>query len=321
MKIPDVVPSFANKIIKPLKAAGITNLQVNFGYRCNLKCTHCHVGAGPDRSEAISAEVLKRCLQVIEKDFVPSIDITGGSPEIHPLLPWFISECAERKCQIRVRSNGVILLDEKFRHLMEIYAANKIELILSLPHMDSGTTNAQRGRGVFEGAIESISQLNAHGYGEEGTGLILNLVHNPVGAYLPSKQSSLESSFRHRLSTRWGIRFNNLLCITNMPVGRYLEYLFATDNYSEYMETLIKAFNPGALGKVMCKYTLSVGWDGSLYDCDFNQVLNMRVNHGAPDTIFDFDKELLGSRQITVADHCYGCTAGSGSSCGGAIEK
>jgi radical SAM/Cys-rich protein len=315
--IPKSNPQFVERVQGPLKPAGIDILQVNVGYRCNLKCRHCHVEAGSQRSETMSKVIMEQCLEVLKHDAIPVVDITGGSPELHPHFSWFLQECAALKRRVMVRSNGVILLDGGHEGLIDLYARNQVEVVLSLPHLDPRVTDRQRGEGVFKGLIEVMRRLNVRGYGEDGSGLVVDLVHNPAGAYLPGSQAALESHYRHTLRERYGVIFNHLFSITNIPIGRYLDYLVKTDNYEEYMKTLVKAFNPATLNGVMCKSTVSVGWDGRLYDCDFNQMLGLTINHGAPHHIDAFAMGPLISREIVVGDHCYGCTAGSGSSCQG----
>jgi len=310
-------PSFARRVQPSLKAAGIEVLQINVGYRCNLECRHCHVQAGPQRSEVMSKEVMERCLEVLKNHSIPTIDITGGSPELHPQFAWFLSECPALKRRVLVRSNGVILLQKEHEHLLDWYAQNRIEVVLSLTHVDPRVTDRQRGEGVFKKLIEVIRCLNDRGYAQSETGLVLDLVHNPAGAYLPSIQEGLEAHYKQALQERYGVGFDHLFCLTNMPIGRFLDYLFRTGNYEEYMAALSNAFNPMSLDGVMCRSTVSVGWDGKLYDCDFNQMLGLTVNHGAPRHIAAFDMNPLASRQIVVGDHCYGCTAGAGSSCQG----
>ncbi|HTY22060.1 MAG TPA: arsenosugar biosynthesis radical SAM (seleno)protein ArsS [Desulfomonilaceae bacterium] len=312
-----IISPFEEKVPQGLNAQGIGILQVNVGYRCNLTCRHCHVEAGPHRQEAMSMGMMEKCLEVLRCHSIPVVDITGGSPEMHPFLPWFVEECAASGCRVLVRTNGVILLENEYDFLIDLYARNRIEVVISLPHMDPKVTERQRGEGVFGKLIEIIRKLNDRGYGQKGSGLILNLVHNPGGAYLPGPQASLEEDYRRILRERYDAFFSNLFCITNMPIGRYLEYLQRTDNYEDYMKALANAFNPAALKGVMCKSTLSVGPDGTLFDCDFNQVLRLPVNHGAPDHISGFDLDKLAGRRIVVGDHCYGCTAGAGSSCQG----
>jgi radical SAM/Cys-rich protein len=305
------------KVQGPVNAARIEILQINVGYRCNLECRHCHVEAGPKRSETMSREIMEQCLKVLKDHLIPVIDITGGSPELHPHFRWFVEECVALKRRVLVRSNGIMLLEREHAGLLDLYADNRVEVVLSLPHVDPRATDRQRGEGVFAGLVEVMRRLNARGYGQDGSGLILDLVHNPAGAYLPGSQIGLESSYREVLRERHGVSFNRLFCITNMPIGRYLDYLHRTGNYEDYMNTLIRAFNPASLKGVMCKSTVSVGWDGRLYDCDFNQMLGLTINHGAPDRIEAFEMGLLAGRRIVIGDHCYGCTAGSGSSCQG----
>jgi len=312
---------FEQMAAEPLIAHGLEILQINVGYRCNLECRHCHIEAGPHRQEHMSRGVLEKCLEILQVHPIPAIDITGGAPEMHPDLPWFLTECAALNRRLQVRSNGVILLDEAFAPFLDLYAATGTDVVLSLPHPDMKTTNRQRGEGVYSRLIEVIRRLNERGYGQAGSGRILNLVHNPGGAYLPGAQDSLEEHYRRVLCEKFGIVFNRLFCITNMPIGRYLTYLRTSDNYEDYMTALVNAFNPATLAGVMCKTTLSVAWDGKLYDCDFNQVLGKTVNHGAPDNVSVFDFSKLICRQIVTGDHCYGCTAGSGSSCAGTLTR
>jgi radical SAM/Cys-rich protein len=314
-----VTPPFEQKIPSPLKAIGLDIFQVNIGYRCNLECKHCHVEAGPLRSEIMSKAVMEQCLRILKTHLIPVIDITGGTPEMHPGFCWFLQECAALKRRLMVRTNGVILLEKGYESFSDFYARNQVEVVVSLPHTDPQMTNRQRGEGTFARLIEAVRGLNAKGYGQDGTGLILNFVHNPSGAYLPGSQASLENRYRQILKEKHGIVFNHLFCIANMPIGRYLDYLRKTDNFEDYMTTLIRAFNPATLKSVMCRTTLSVAWDGRLYDCDFNQVLGLTTNHGAPDHISAFDIDTLARRRIVIDNHCYGCTAGAGSSCQGEV--
>lgn len=311
-----IVP-FRQRVSAPLNAGGITVLQINTGYRCNLECRHCHVKAGPDRPETMSRETMEQCLAVLRDNPIPTIDVTGGSPEMHKHIRWFVQECATLGRRLLIRTNGVILLEKEYESFIDFYCENRVEVILSLPHTDPHVTERQRGDGVFGRLVEVIRRLNRAGYAREGTGLVLDLVHNPGGAYLPGPQAALEAQYRGTLGERYGVSFNRLFCITNMPVGRYLDYLRRTDNFDEYMAAMERAFNPSTLDGVMCRSTLSVGWDGTLYDCDFNQMLGLSTNHGTPNHISDFDMDKLACREIVIGDHCYGCTAGAGSSCQG----
>ena len=313
----DLSPSFAQKILKPLMAEGVEIFQINIGYRCNLECKHCHIEAGPLRNEMMSKSLMEICLHILKSHPIPTIDITGGTPEMHPDFPWFLEQCAKLKRRLLVRTNGVILLEENLESFIDLYARYRAEIVISLPHVDIKITNRQRGEDVFPKIIEALGKINTRGYGHPDSGLVLNLVHNPSGAYLPGSQVSLENHYRKVLMDKYGIMFNHLFCITNMPIGRYLHYLQRTDNYDDYMTALVGSFNEAALEKVMCRKTLSVAWDGRLYDCDFNQVLGLSVNHGAPDHLLAFDLHKLANRQIVIGNHCYGCTAGAGSSCQG----
>jgi len=321
MGILSVNPSFEQKISSSLKAESIEILQINIGYRCNLECKHCHVEAGPLRSEIMPNGIMEKCLEVLKAHPIPTIDITGGSPEMHPDFPWFLQQCGALNRRLLVRTNGVILLEKEYESFVDLYARNRAEVVVSLPHMDSQMTNRQRGEGVFPKLIQAIQKLNTQGYGRAETGLVLDLVHNPIGAYLPGPQASLENHYRQVLKERYGISFNRLFCLTNMPMGRFLDYLRRTDNDEDYWAALVNAFNPAALRSVMCKTTLSVAWDGRLYDCDFNQMLRLPTNHGAPDHISAFDIDKLANRRIVVGNHCYGCTAGAGSSCQGEVAS
>ena len=314
-----IFPSFEEKAAGRLEAKSIEIFQINLGYRCNLECRHCHVEAGPNRPELMSRQVMAMCLEVLQRYPIPTIDITGGTPEMHPDFPRFLGKCAALGRRLLVRTNGVILLEEEYASFLDLYTHNQVEVVVSFPHVDLKMTNRQRGEGVYSRLIEALLLLNERGYGQTGSGLVLNLVHNPSGAYLPGLQNSLENHYRQALREKHGIVFNHLFCITNMPIGRYLSYLQRTDNYEDYMTALVNAFNPATLDSVMCKSTLSVGWDGRLYDCDFNQMLGMTVNHGTPEHIEAFDLASLATRRVVTGNHCYGCTAGAGSSCRGEI--
>lgn len=303
---------------KLLTARQIEILQVNIGKMCNQVCKHCHVDAGPDRKEIMTKETMKVCVDILRLNNIPIVDITGGAPELNPDFKWFIHEISNLNKHIIVRSNLTILSANGFEDYAEFIAGNKIEIISSLPFYKAGFTDKQRGEGVFDKSIIVIKKLNSLGYGKDNSDLKLNLVYNPVGAYLPASQESLEKEYKKELWNNYQVVFNNLYTITNMPISRFLDYLIASGNYEAYMEKLINAFNPAAALNVMCRNTLSVGWDGYLYDCDFNQMLELRLNHGAPNHIKDFDLNKIEFRRIVTGQHCFGCTAGAGSSCGGA---
>ena len=316
------VPSFAATLSShgyaALAATGIETLQLNLGKLCNQTCAHCHVDAGPDRAEVMTREVAEACLSVLERTAIPKVDVTGGAPELNPSFRWIVERARGLGRHVMDRCNLTVLLQPSQEDLPEFLAAHQVEVICSLPYYQERETDRQRGHGVFARSIEALRRLNALGYGREGTGLVLNLVYNPVGAFLPAPQKALEADFKNRLDRDFGVTFSSLYAITNMPISRFLDFLFRSGNYERYMERLVRAFNPGAVPGLMCRYTLSVGWDGRLYDCDFNQMLELTVNHGAPAHIRDFDPAALGIRRIVTGRHCYGCTAGAGSSCGGA---
>ncbi|HMV58013.1 MAG TPA: arsenosugar biosynthesis radical SAM protein ArsS [Nitrospira sp.] len=305
--------------LSPLHATGITVLQINVGKLCNQTCRHCHVDAGPDRTERMSRETAEQCIAALAMTDIPTVDITGGAPELNPYFRWLVEQARALNRHVMDRCNLSVLLLPSQADLATFLAAHQVEIVASLPYYRAAQTDAQRGEGIFEKSIEALQLLNSLGYGREGSGLIVNLVHNPVGAFLPAKQEAIEAQFRKELRAKHGVEFNHLYTITNMPVSRFLEFLVESGNYLGYMERLANAYNPAAAGSVMCRYTLSVGWDGMLYDCDFNQMLDLPVQPDAPAHIRDFDPTRLHHRQITTRNHCYGCTAGAGSSCGGTV--
>ena len=313
--------NFAEKLSAPLFASGVEILQLNVGKRCNLSCRHCHVEAGNERKEMMSVDILRQCLEVIRKNReITTIDITGGAPEMNFHMKDFIKDAAKLGRRLIVRSNLAIITDEDYADYAELYADNGVEIVSSLPDCDELRANRQRGAGFFMKFIRIAERLNEMGYGKTGTGLIFSLVHNPVGAYLPASQMSLEQDYRARLKNDHNIDFNTLYCINNMPVGRYLDFLLASGNYDDYMQTLTEAFNPSTLENVMCRTTVSVAWEGTLYDCDFNQMLGLPVCSQYSRHIENFDMKQLVNRPIALHNHCYGCTAGAGSSCQGSLE-
>lgn len=303
----------------PLKSTGIDVFQLNIGKMCNQICKHCHVDAGPDRTEIMTRETMELALIALDKSGASTVDITGGAPEMNPDFYWFVEEITKRDVHVIVRSNLTILRTNKHKKAVEFFAKNKVEVVSSLPYYKDKLTDAQRGDGVFRKSIEALIELNKFGYGKSGSGLILNLVYNPVGAFLPPDQFGLEQDYERELGSEFGIEFNNLFCITNLPVSRYLDYLIASDNYEDYMDLLIDAFNPKAAENVMCRNTVSVSWDGYLYDCDFNQMLELKVASKSTH-LKNWVTSEIENRSIVLQNHCYGCTAGSGSSCGGTIN-
>ncbi len=317
------IQPFAQKMgaigLTPLRSTGMSVFQVNVGKFCNQTCRHCHVDAGPERTEQMSRETAEFCMKALAQTDIPTLDITGGAPELNPNFRWMVEQARALDRHVIDRCNLSILLTGPQRDLGEFLARHRVEVIASLPYFRPSQTDAQRGDGVFDKSIEALQSLNRLGYGVPGSGLTLNLVHNPVGAFLPPKQEAIEAQFRRELARQYDIKFNHLYTITNMPISRFLEFLLDSGNFEGYMERLANAFNPGAAAGVMCRYTLSVGWDGALYDCDFNQMLDLPLAPDLPQHIRDFDAAKLHRRNIVVANHCYGCTAGAGSSCGGSV--
>ena len=303
----------------PLQPVALDIFQINLGKMCNQVCRHCHVDAGPDRKEIMDRDIMQLCLDAIDKSGASTVDLTGGAPEMNPHFRWLVERLSAMGKHILVRCNlTIIVSNPRFHDLPQFYKKHHCEVVSSLPYFTALRTDAQRGSGVFEKSIKALKMLNAAGYGQEGSGLTLNLVYNPSGAFLPADQLSLQQQFKKKLKDIYGIDFNELLTITNLPVSRFLDYLIQSGNYEGYMEKLIQSFNPSAALNVMCRNTLSVGWDGYLYDCDFNQMLDLPVASEAVH-IRDFDLEKLMDRNIITKKHCFGCTAGAGSSCGGSI--
>jgi radical SAM/Cys-rich protein len=317
--VPTFQSQFAANGLPMLRAGAIEILQVNVGKVCNQTCRHCHVDAGPDRRESMSAETAEQCLDVLRRTEIPTLDITGGAPELNPCFRRLVEVARELNRHVIDRCNLTILLAPGYRDLPEFLSEHRVEIVASLPCYLEKNVDAQRGEGVYEKSIEAIRRLNSVGYGIDGSGLTLTLVFNPGGASLPPDQKKLEADYRRELRARFGIEFTRLFTITNMPISRFLEDLLSADKLDAYMHKLVDAFNPAAAGSVMCVNTLSVGWDGRLYDCDFNQMLEMEVEPSAPRTIAEFRRELLEGRPIVTDRHCFGCTAGAGSSCQGSI--
>lgn len=322
-KIPSFREQLENIGLFPLKPTKIDIFQVNVGKMCNQVCKHCHVDAGPDRKEIMTQATMFLCLDALKKNNFSTIDLTGGAPEMNPHFRWFVEEIRNisQAIKIIVRCNlTIILANPKYKDLPDFFKKHRIEIASSLPFYTASRTDSQRGNGVFEDSIKALLMLNAVGYGQPESDLILNLVYNPAGAFLPSAQASLEKEFKKSLKTKYDIDFNNLFCITNIPISRFLDYLLVSGNFGAYMEKLVNAFNPVAAQGVMCRNTLSIGWDGYLYDCDFNQMLDLKVS-STSQHLKDFDFEALNNRNIITNQHCYGCTAGAGSSCGGEISE
>jgi radical SAM/Cys-rich protein len=309
----------------PLMAAGVDVLQVNLGKRCNQACHHCHVDAGPDRREVMPDGVVEACLAVLARSGIPTLDITGGAPEMHPRFREIVTRARRLGRRVIDRCNLTITTLPNYSDLPRFLAAQGVEVVASLPSHAASMTDRQRGDGVFAQSIAALREFNAFGYGVDGSGLVLNLVTNPVGAFLPAAQAALERDWKRELQRQHGLVFNNLYTITNMPISRYLAWLEHSGNLQAYMDKLVQAFNPATVPGVMCRSTLSVGWDGRLFDCDFNQMLDLPLVAAAPQTISDLADDValarVARRGVVTGPHCFGCTAGAGSSCGGATVQ
>jgi radical SAM/Cys-rich protein len=303
-----------------LRASRVDTLQVNVGKLCNQACKHCHVDAAPARTEIMTPETARQVIDAIRKFRIPTVDITGGAPELNPSFRYLVREARELGSRVIVRHNLTVMFEPGQQDLPQFFRGHEVEVVCSLPYFLEQQTDAQRGRGVFEKSIAALRRLNAVGYGIENTGLILNLVYNPVGAFLPPAQEGIEVDFKRELMNRFGISFNHLFTITNMPIKRFLDYLRRSGNEERYMQKLLAAFNPATIDGLMCRKLVSVDWTGRLYDCDFNQMLELGVAPELPQTIVNFDPETFTRRRIMTGSHCFGCTAGAGSSCGGALS-
>lgn len=295
-------------------------LQINVGKVCNQACGHCHVEAGPKRTESMEARVVERLLALARESEVHTVDVTGGAPELNPHFRRLVEGMAALGKSVIARCNLTILLEPGQEELADFYAANGVHLICSLPCYTPENVNRQRGNGVFDRSIAALQRLNAAGYGAEDGALRLDLVYNPLGASLPGSQPKLEADYKRELQRHFGIRFNHLLTLANLPIGRFARSLRRQGEYEPYLRLLAESFNPETVPALMCRSTLNVGWDGQLYDCDFNQMLEMPLGHGAPELFDpDFSLDALLSVPIRTGEHCLGCTAGAGSSCGGAL--
>lgn len=318
-------PYFDQKLrdsrLSPLRATSIEVLQINVGKVCNQTCTHCHVDAGPDRRENMSRETAEAVIDVLAGTDIPTFDITGGAPEMNPNFRWLVEQASQLGRRVIDRCNLTILMVNGFKDLPEFLAEHKVEVVASLPCYLEENCDSQRGNGVFRRSIDALRRLNALGYGLPGSGRKLSLVYNPIGLSLPPQQDELEATYRHELKSRYDIVFSELHTITNLPISRFLDDLLKEGKLDEYLQTLIENFNPLTVEGVMCRSMLSVDWQGRLFDCDFNQMLNIELADGMPRTIQEFDAGRLSSRMIMTGRHCFGCTAGCGSSCQGAVLK
>jgi len=315
--------AFEEKLVQigqwPLRAADVETLQVNVGKLCNQTCRHCHVDAGPTRTEIMTRATAELVVNILKCYNIPNVDITGGAPELNPNFDYLVTEARALGRHVIDRCNLTVFFVEGKQHLPEFLRDHQVEVTASLPCYTEENVEKQRGKGVFTKSVEALRRLNQLGYGQPETNLKLNLVYNPVGPYLPGPQESLEQAYHQHLRDEHGVVFNRLYTLTNMPISRFLLDLTRQGNYERYMDLLVEKFNPSTVDGLMCRSLVSVGWDGTLYDCDFNQMLDMPVNHGLPSHIRDFDTFLLARREIRTGTHCFGCTAGSGSSCMGAL--
>jgi len=303
-----------------LRPTDLAIFQMNLGKLCNMSCRHCHVDAGPDRGrEVMDRATIDACLAALDRTDAHTVDLTGGAPEMNPHFAYLVDELVARGKHVLDRCNLTILLASGYTHLPQWLAARGVEIVCSLPHYRMRNTDAQRGDGTFEKSITALRRLNAAGYGEGDPRRKLTLVSNPAGAFLAGDQCSMEREWRRELERLHDIRFDTLITLNNMPIARYLEWLQDTDNLQEYAESLLAAFNPATIDGLMCRNTISVGWQGGVFDCDFNQML--AIGTEGTGHISDFDAGRFADRRIRTARHCYGCTAGAGSSCGGALAE
>ncbi|HEY5791394.1 MAG TPA: arsenosugar biosynthesis radical SAM (seleno)protein ArsS [Gammaproteobacteria bacterium] len=310
----------ANSDFPALRRARLETLQVNLGYRCNLQCQHCHVNAGPKRTEVMTREVVDTVLAYLERWAVPELDLTGGAPELNPHFRMLVGAARERGAQVIDRCNLTVLEEPGQEQTAEFLARQRVRIVASLPCYLEENVDHQRGRGVFDSSIRVLRRLNALGYGEADSGLQLDLVYNPQGPVLPPPQAALEQDYKRHLEERYGVRFSRLLTLANMPINRFGSTLLSKRTFDDYMATLRGAHSDANLATVMCRSLLSVDWQGYVYDCDFNQMLGMSMSGcSAPVRLADLLETELPGLPIAVAGHCYGCTAGQGSSCGGAL--
>jgi radical SAM/Cys-rich protein len=303
-----------------LMPAALEYLQINLGKLCNMTCRHCHVDAGPDRTDTMmSRATVEECVRLLSRSEAHTVDVTGGAPELHPDFRWLVQQARAQGRHVIDRCNLTVLLLPRYEDLLPFLAAHQVEVVASLPHYRARNTDAQRGDGTFAKSIEALRRLNAHGYGKGDPERRLTLMSNPAGAFLGGDQLAMEAEWKARLVADFGITFDRLFVLNNMPISRYLEWLVDSGNLQKYMEKLVSAYNPAAVRGVMCRNTLSVGWDGRLYDCDFNQMLDLQSANpdGSAMTLGNFSLSDWKDHTIVTRRHCFGCTAGAGSSCGG----
>jgi len=318
------VQPFSEKICEigsPLTRRGVDVLQVNLGAYCNLACIHCHVESGPTRQEMMIRATVDAVLAFLSRTTIPTLDITGGAPELHPDFDYLVESARAIERHVIDRCNLTVVFEPGKDYLPEFFKRHQVELVCSLPCYSEENVDRQRGKGTFDSSIRALQRLNEIGYGQPGSDLLLNLVYNPVGPHLPPPQEKLEQDYRQKLGTEFGIVFSRLYCLTNMPITRYAKHLTLRHEYDDYKDLLENNFNSATLDHVMCRNLISIGWDGSVYDCDFNQMLQLPLTDEAGEklNVASLALEAVSTRRILVGDHCYACTAGSGSSCGGAL--
>ncbi len=314
----DVKPLLLTSDFPKIKREQLQTLQMNLGYLCNLSCTHCHVNAGPNRTELMSRETMQLALQFAKKNSIKALDLTGGSPEMNPDFKWLVQKAKKQGLHVMNRCNPTILEEVGYEDVAEFLAQQQVEVIASLPCYLEDNVDAQRGKGVFVSSIKALKKLNKLGYGIKDSGLVLNLVFNPQGLNLPAPQLELQESYRQFLAEQFDLQFNQLFTITNMPIQRFGSVLASKGQFDEYMDKLKQAYQAENLENVMCKTLINVDWQGYVYDCDFNQMLELPLT-GSKTHLRELLIEMPENLPISVADHCYGCTAGQGSSCTGAL--
>jgi len=306
---------------KDFNRRGIDVLQVNMGKYCNLACTHCHVESGPNRTELMSRETVDAVLRFLGRTNIPTVDITGGAPELNPTFDYLVESAVGLGRHVMDRCNLTVIFEPGKDYLPQFFKRHRVELVCSLPCYSEENVDRQRGKGTFELSIRALQIFNEQGYGQSESGLVLNLVYNPVAPHLPPPQDQLEQDYKRILKEKFGIIFNRLYCLSNMPITRYATHLKLRGEYEQYMEVLESSFNASTLDQVMCRDLISIGWEGTIYDCDFNQMLDLPIRdaEGKAFNISTLSVDQVKHLPITVGNHCYACTAGSGSSCGGAL--
>lgn len=309
----------------PLSRAKTEILQLNIGKLCNLTCVHCHVNAGPKRKEIMTGETVDQIIEWFEKTDIPTLDLTGGTPEMIPDFQRLVRAVRnfDQPRRVMDRLNATIISEPGYEWVPEFLAENKVEIIASMPCYEPENVNAQRGDGVFDRSIEAFQKLNELGYGKDPD-LVLNFVYNPNGGFLPPEQTELEADYKREMKEHFGIEFNSLFCIANMPIARFASYLKRNNQLQEYMGLLRQSFNPGTIESLMCRNTINVSWEGDVYDCDFNQMMKLPLSDGRDGDrhmkVWEIEVDSFSDQPIRTGNHCFGCTAGSGSSCGGSLS-